>query len=96
MIKGILLLFVNLTVPESLDVGECLIGGSKVSCFTVRNLGGAGRFCVMPSSKWPSRNFKVMHRICNSYLTLMRFMLNIITRFRLHIAVMAALNITKM
>ena len=46
-------------MPDTLDVGQCLVGGMKVAQFTVKNEGGAGRFCIMPEDQWPSTNFKV-------------------------------------
>ena len=38
---------------------ECLVGGYKVGQFTVKNTGGSGRFCIMPTTCWPAANFKV-------------------------------------
>jgi len=42
-----------LAVPDSLGVGECLVGGVKVTRFTVTNHGGPGRFVVMATDNWP-------------------------------------------
>lgn len=48
-------------VPSSIDIGDCLIGGSKVAKFMVRNDGGHGKFCFLPKEKWPATNFKVIY-----------------------------------
>ena len=48
-----------LTVPSSVDIGDCLIGGTKVIKFMVRNDGGDGKFCFLPKERWPATNFKV-------------------------------------
>ena len=40
-------------------MGECLVGGCKVTRLTVRNDGGPGRFCMMNKASWPATNFKV-------------------------------------
>ena len=37
----------------------CLVGGCHVTQLLVKNEGGPGRFCIMPSSVWPTTNFKV-------------------------------------
>ncbi len=50
------------SVPETIDVGDCLIGGCKVSRISLRNEGGPGRFCMMSRSSWPATNFKVSSR----------------------------------
>ena len=47
------------TVSDTFHMEECLIGGYKVGQFTVKNTGGTGRFCIMPTSSWPAANFKV-------------------------------------
>ncbi|ELU16950.1 hypothetical protein CAPTEDRAFT_224255 [Capitella teleta] len=49
-----------LSLPEAIDVGQCLVGGMKSAQFTVKNEGGNGRFCLMPGSSWPAANFKAM------------------------------------
>lgn len=48
-----------ISVPATIDVGECLIGGTLVTHVTVKNEGGAGRFCIMDKAVWPASNFKV-------------------------------------
>ncbi|XP_060064823.1 deleted in lung and esophageal cancer protein 1-like [Ylistrum balloti] len=52
----------NLTLPQVLDVGYCLVGSYHVVQFIVRNIGGNGRFCIMPRSSWPATNFKSVVR----------------------------------
>ncbi|KAL4222937.1 Deleted in lung and esophageal cancer protein 1 [Mactra antiquata] len=52
----------KLTIPSVLDVGHCLVGGCHVVQFIVKNEGGHGRFCIMPSSAWPTTNFKSVVR----------------------------------
>lgn len=46
-------------VPENLNVGQCLVGGCKITRLIVVNEGGPGRFCVMKRDQWPASNFKV-------------------------------------
>lgn len=46
-------------VPSVVDIGDCLIGGTKVCKFLVKNEGGDGKFCFLPKEKWPVTNFKV-------------------------------------
>ena len=53
-------LSVCLSVPDSLDVGDCLVGGVKVARFTVSNHGGPGRFVLMATSSWPCSSAMVM------------------------------------
>ena len=48
-----------ISVPSVVDVGYCLVGGCHVTQLLVKNEGGPGRFCIMPSSAWPTTNFKV-------------------------------------
>ena len=50
----------NISVPSVVDVGYCLVGGCHVTQLVVKNEGGPGRFCIMPSSVWPTTNFKVI------------------------------------
>ena len=38
----------------------CLVGGCHVTQLVVKNEGGPGRFCIMPSAVWPTTNFKVI------------------------------------
>ncbi|XP_052246606.1 deleted in lung and esophageal cancer protein 1-like isoform X3 [Dreissena polymorpha] len=52
----------KLTVPSVLDIGYCLVGGCQVTQFVLKNHGGHGRFCIMPSSAWPTTNFKSVVR----------------------------------
>jgi len=47
------------SVPPVFDVGYCLVGGCQVTQFVIKNKGGHGRFCILPSSAWPTTNFKV-------------------------------------
>jgi len=42
-----------LAVSETLEVGDCIVGGVKVARFTVTNHGGAGRFVLMATDSWP-------------------------------------------
>ena len=49
----------TISVPEDIDIGQCLVGGVKVAQVRVRNDGGHGRFCIMQKSAWPASNFKV-------------------------------------
>ncbi|XP_021361346.1 deleted in lung and esophageal cancer protein 1-like isoform X1 [Mizuhopecten yessoensis] len=52
----------RLTLPPVLDVGYCLVGGCHVVQFIVKNVGGNGRFCILPRSLWPATNFKSVVR----------------------------------
>ncbi|XP_070564757.1 deleted in lung and esophageal cancer protein 1-like [Ptychodera flava] len=47
-----------LTLPTEIDSGHCLVGGLKITHFIVKNLGGDGRFCIMPRKSWPTSNFQ--------------------------------------
>ena len=49
----------NISVPSVVDVGYCLVGGCHLTQLVVKNEGGPGRFCIMPSAVWPTTNFKV-------------------------------------
>ena len=46
-------MFVCDAVPDSLDVGDCLVGGFKVARYAVTNHGGPGRFVLMTTDNWP-------------------------------------------
>ncbi|CAH1788302.1 unnamed protein product [Owenia fusiformis] len=50
----------ELTLPEVIDTGHCLVGGVRVAQFKVKNTGGPGRFCLMPRKVWPAINFKTI------------------------------------
>ncbi|XP_060555800.1 deleted in lung and esophageal cancer protein 1-like isoform X2 [Ruditapes philippinarum] len=52
----------KLTIPPVIDVGFCLVGGCHVVQYVIKNEGGYGRFCIMPSSSWPTTNFKSVVR----------------------------------
>ena len=54
------------SVPPVIDVGFCLVGGCHVVQYVIKNEGGYGRFCVMPSTSWPTTNFKVTLSTCNT------------------------------
>lgn len=45
-------------VPPVIEVGECLIFGTKIMDFHVKNEGGKGKFLLLPKTGWPSTNFK--------------------------------------
>ncbi|XP_041478167.1 deleted in lung and esophageal cancer protein 1-like [Lytechinus variegatus] len=46
-----------LTLSPVVDCGHCLVDGTSNTEFLVKNLGGSGRFCVMPKKCWPATNF---------------------------------------
>ncbi|CAD5110827.1 DgyrCDS190 [Dimorphilus gyrociliatus] len=48
-----------LNIPEVIDLGGSLVGGTKVGQIQVQNTGGNGRFAVVPGSSWPTTQFKV-------------------------------------
>ena len=52
----------TISVPSVVDVGYCLVGGCHVTQLVVKNEGGPGRFCIMPSAVWPTTNFKVIRQ----------------------------------
>ncbi|XP_053374594.1 deleted in lung and esophageal cancer protein 1-like isoform X2 [Mercenaria mercenaria] len=52
----------KITLPPVIDVGHCLVGGCHVVQYVIRNEGGYGRFCIMPSTSWPTTNFKSVIR----------------------------------
>ncbi|WAQ94651.1 DLEC1-like protein [Mya arenaria] len=52
----------KLSIPRVLDIGYCLVGGCQVTQYVVKNNGGHGRFCIVPSSAWPTTNFKSVVR----------------------------------
>lgn len=47
-------------MPSVINIGECLVGGTKIGKFLVRNDGGDGKFCFLLKEKWPVANFKVI------------------------------------
>ena len=55
-----------------MDVGYCLVGGCHVTQLVVKNEGGPGRFCIMPTAVWPTTNFKVI-RQCPEILMVQPF-----------------------
>ena len=60
--RHVQLLYYNISVPSVVDVGYCLVGGCHVTQLVVKNEGGPGRFCIMPSAVWPTTNFKVIRQ----------------------------------
>lgn len=50
-------------MPKTLDVGDCLVGSIKVVRFTIKNTGGPGRFCIMPTSDWPQTSLQVIRSL---------------------------------
>jgi len=48
----------NLTLPETIDVGHCLLNSSVRHLIRVVNHGGPGRFCFVREADWPMANFK--------------------------------------
>ncbi|RDD40948.1 Deleted in lung and esophageal cancer protein 1 [Trichoplax sp. H2] len=46
-----------LSLTATLDCGHCLVNGEKVTTFKCSNSGGPGRFCIMPESSWPVKQF---------------------------------------
>ena len=52
----------TISVPSVVVVGYCLVGGCHVTQLVVKNEGGPGRFCIMPSAVWPTTNFKVIRQ----------------------------------
>ncbi|XP_071961985.1 deleted in lung and esophageal cancer protein 1-like [Antedon mediterranea] len=51
----------QLTLDSVIDCGYCLVGGRHVAQFTVKNTGGSGKFCIMPSDSWPATNLKSLN-----------------------------------
>jgi hypothetical protein len=47
----------NLTLPHSMDVGDVLVGNCKMQQFSFKNIGGQGRFRIIPRSMWPDQYF---------------------------------------
>ena len=45
----------NLTLPHSMDVGDVLVGNCKVVQFPFKNIGGQGKFRIIPHGLWPDR-----------------------------------------
>eukprot|EP00955_Chlamydomonas_euryale_P021016 222594-Chlamydomonas_euryale.AAC.1 len=43
----------SLTLPQELRLGDVLVGNRKGAQFSFSNLGGAGRFRVIPEAMWP-------------------------------------------
>ncbi|CAG5134224.1 unnamed protein product, partial [Candidula unifasciata] len=48
----------QLTLPSEIDIGSCLVCGSQATQLLVKNVGGQGRFCLMPRSKWPTASIR--------------------------------------
>jgi len=48
----------QLTLSDTFDCGHCLIGGRKVIEFSCTNIGGEGRFCIIPTHKWRNLTYK--------------------------------------
>lgn len=46
-------------VEKVFDCGEALVGQMKICRFIIENVGGDGRFVILPKSSWPTTNFKV-------------------------------------
>ena len=47
-----------LTLPETIDVGHCLLNSSVRHLIRVINHGGPGRFCFVREADWPMASFK--------------------------------------
>lgn len=45
----------NLTLPRSMDVGDVLVGNCKMHQFSFKNIGGQGKFRIIPRSMWPDQ-----------------------------------------
>ncbi|EFJ49783.1 hypothetical protein VOLCADRAFT_104231 [Volvox carteri f. nagariensis] len=43
----------SLTLPEEFDMGQVVIGNIKTEQISFRNLGGPGRFRIVPEADWP-------------------------------------------
>ncbi|GIM02972.1 hypothetical protein Vretimale_7763, partial [Volvox reticuliferus] len=43
----------SLTLPEEFDMGQVVIGNIKTEQIAFRNLGGPGRFRIVPEADWP-------------------------------------------
>ena len=56
------------SVPSTINIGECLVGGTKIGKFLVRNDGGAGKFCFIEKERWPVTNFRVREMASNNSL----------------------------
>ena len=57
--------FLCVSVPQVMDVGQCLVGGVKIAQFEIRNDGGPGRFALLKTDHWPASNFKVANlKVC--------------------------------
>ena len=48
-------------------MGECLVGGTKIGKFLIKNDGGSGKFCFIPKQIWPVTNFKVSFGAVSEY-----------------------------
>ena len=48
-------------------MGECLVGGTKIGKFLIKNDGGSGKFCFIPKQIWPVTNFKVLFGAVSEY-----------------------------
>ncbi|PAA82347.1 hypothetical protein BOX15_Mlig031628g2 [Macrostomum lignano] len=47
-----------LTIPSELDVGQCLVYGSKTVYLRLSNKGGDGSFAIVRADQWPATNLK--------------------------------------
>ena len=47
-----------LTLPETIDVGHCLLNSSVRHLIRIINHGGPGRFCFVRETDWPMASFK--------------------------------------
>ena len=54
-------------MPPEINVGECLVGGTKIGKFLIKNDGGSGKFCLIPKQIWPVTNFKVSFVALSDY-----------------------------
>eukprot|EP00294_Goniomonas_avonlea_P007722 CAMPEP_0114542258 /NCGR_PEP_ID=MMETSP0114-20121206/1745_1 /TAXON_ID=31324 /ORGANISM="Goniomonas sp, Strain m" /LENGTH=1773 /DNA_ID=CAMNT_0001726555 /DNA_START=29 /DNA_END=5350 /DNA_ORIENTATION=+ len=43
----------NLTIPDTIDCGSCFVNDLLAITIPCKNLGGAGRFLLIPDSEWP-------------------------------------------
>ncbi|XP_077978029.1 deleted in lung and esophageal cancer protein 1-like [Glandiceps talaboti] len=55
-----------LTLPQEIDCGHCLVGGLRITHFIVKNLGGDGRFCIMPRKSWPTAKFQSVSQVVDT------------------------------
>jgi hypothetical protein len=43
----------NLTLPDTVDVGNCFVNDRRTVSISCRNQGGEGRFIIVPDTEWP-------------------------------------------